>query len=472
MKAITSKPRKEPQAPAEASADASPRTPGQALRRWRLSLLRTSWPWRSLVYLLATPVTLVYLLLGTLLTLVYLLLLATPLTPTPVYVRAMPLVFVAGAFICWPVVALAAVPLGRVERARLGWIDLNEIENPHQPLRHATPREWLRVRLRERATWTEVLHVTLLFPLGLVNLTVLFAFFYPFMMIVVPVVLLGTLLVEGNLNEFAQAMGTSPEAFELSVPFQAGLFAAGLLLLVAGLYAVTLLAEGERYIARYLLGRDERERLGRELAGVTTSRARIAAAFDEARSRIERDLHDGAQQRLTSVVMTLATTRYQLTKGEDVTPLVDQATAEARQAIDELRDLVHGIYPAALREHDLTGVLREAAERSGIPANLDLKLAGPLPNEVEVGVYFAVSELLTNVTKHSGATSLSLTVRQHGGFLVVTLADDGIGGASTSRGTGLLGVADRIETLGGTLDIDSPEGGPTTIRIEVPCASS
>jgi hypothetical protein len=137
--------------------------------------------------------------------------------------------------------------------------------------------------VREKSTWTEVLHVTLLFPLGLVNLTVLFfALVYPFMMIVWPVFLLGVLIFEGNLNEFTRSAGISPDSFQLSVPFQVGLFTAGILLFVVGLYAITLLAEGERYIARYLLGRDERERLGRELAGVATSRARIAAAFDDA----------------------------------------------------------------------------------------------------------------------------------------------------------------------------------------------
>ncbi len=461
--------RREPSAPTRAPAAAVPRTAGQALRHRPWSLLRTGWPWRSLAYLLATPTTLIYLLLLTLLTLVYLLLLATPLVPA--YVRATPLVFVAGAVVCWPLTVLVAVPLGRVERARLGWIDLDEIENPHQPLRGLTLRERVRVRVRERATWTEILHVTLLFPLGLLNLTVLFfALFFVLAMIVWPINVVGIRVVEGDLNGFARAQGISPDSFEMGLPFQVGLFVAGILLFVAGFYAITLIAEGQRYIARYLLGYDERERLGRELAGVTTSRARIAAAFDDARGRIERDLHDGAQQRLTSVVMTLATTRYQLTKGEDVTPLLDRATTEAQQAIDELRDLVHGIYPAALREHDLTGALRDAVERCGAPANLDLELAEPLPSEVEVGIYFAISELLTNVTKHSGATSLALVVRRHRESLVVTLTDDGVGGASTGGGTGLLGVADRVETLGGTLAIDSPQGGPTVIGIEVPCA--
>lgn len=456
-----------------ATAADAPRTAGQALRRRPWSLLRTSWPWRSLAYVLATPTTLIYLLLLTLLTLMYLLLLTTPFTPVPVYVNAVPLIFVAGAVICWPLAVLAGVPLGRVERARLGWVDLDGIENPHRPLRGVTLREWVRVRVRERATWTEILHVTLLFPVGLLNLTVLFfALFFVLAMIFWPINMVGIRVAEGDLDRFARAEGISPDALELSLSFQVGLFIAGILLLVVGLYAITLLAEGERYIARYLLGYDERERLGRELAGVTTSRARITVAFDEARSRIERDLHDGAQQRLTSVVVTLATARYQSTKGEEVTPLIEQATAEARQAIDELRDLVHGIYPAALREHDLADALRDAVERCGVPATVEIDLGEPLARDVEIGAYFAVSELLTNVTKHSKATNLTLTARRANGALAVTVGDDGVGGATTEHGTGLLGVADRVETLGGTLAIESPPGGPTVIRIEVPCASS
>ena len=473
MKLTSSKLRAESSTPIRVPAADTPRTAGQALRRRPWSLIRTSWPWRSLAYVLATPTTLIYLLLVTLLTLVYLLLLTTALIPVPVYVGATPLIFVAGAAICWPLTMLAGVPLGRVERARLRWVDLNEIENPHQPLRGVTLREWVRVRVREQSTWTEVLHVTLLFPLGLINLTVLFfALFFVLAMIVWPINIVGIRIVEGNLDEFARAQGISPDAFEMSLPFQVGLFIAGIFLFVAGLYAITLLAEGERYVARYLLGYDERERLGRELAGVTTSRARITAAFDEERRKIERDLHDGAQQRLTSVVMTLATTKYQLTKGEDVAPFIDQATTEAQQAINELRDLVHGIYPAALREHDLADALRDAVERCGVPATVEIDISEPLPRDVEIGVYFAVSELLTNVTKHSRATTLTLAARQANGAVTITVDDNGVGGATTGHGTGLLGVADRIETLSGTLTIDSPSGGPTTILIEMPCASS
>lgn len=477
MKLTSEKRRKEPSAPIKTPAADAPRTAGQALRRRPWSLLRTSWPWRSLAYVLATPTTLIYLLLVTLLTLIYVLLLTTSLITVPAYVTATPLTFVVGAVICWPLTVLAGVPLGRIERARLRWVDLDGIENPHQPLQGVTYREWVRVRVREQSTWTEILHVTLLFPLGLINLTVLFfALFFVLGMTFWPINVVGIRLAEGNLDRFARDQGIPPDALELSLLFQVGLFIGGILLFVVGLYAITLLAEGQRYIARYLLGYDDRERLGRELAGATASRARIAAAFDAARSRIERDLHDGAQQRLTSVLMTLATAKYQSTKGEDAAPFIDQATAEAQQAIDELRDLVHGIYPAALREHDLPDALRDAAERCGVPATAEVDLGEPLARDVEIGVYFAVSELLTNVTKHSRATVLTLTVRQANGALAITVDDNGVGGATTEHGTGLLGVADRVATLGGTLGIDSPSGGPTRILIEVPieepCASS
>ena len=207
-------------------------------------------------------------------------------------------------------------------------------------------------------------------------------------------------------------------------------------------------------------------------ADLTRSRARIATAFDDERRRIERDLHDGVQQRLTALLLTLGSLHYQHQHGHDITALIEQGRREAQQAVAELRDLVHGIYPAALREQDLAAALQELADRTdaaGLATTASIDLPDNLPLEVQVGVYFAVSELFTNITKHARASNVTLLARHTPMGISVTVRDDGRGGARP--GTGLLGVTDRIEALGGNVTIDSPAAGPTRITLELPCGS-
>ena len=241
----------------------------------------------------------------------------------------------------------------------------------------------------------------------------------------------------------------------------------GLVLLAAGLYLVVLAAEGQRYLARLLLSEP-----GAQVADLTRSRARIATAFDDERRRIERDLHDGVQQRLTALLLTLGSLHYQHQHGHDITALIEQGRREAQQAVAELRDLVHGIYPAALREQDLAAALQELADRTdaaGLATTASIDLPDNLPLEVQVGVYFAVSELFTNITKHARASNVTLLARHTPMGISVTVRDDGRGGVRP--GTGLLGVTDRIEALGGNVTIDSPAAGPTRITLELPCGS-
>ncbi|BCJ68087.1 sensor histidine kinase [Polymorphospora rubra] len=355
------------------------------------------------------------------------------------------------------------------------WVDHSPAPNPHARDTSSGLADWVRLRVRERATWTELLHGIVLVPLSLLN----FALFS--VVLLVPATILASsvaLFVILVLGIDPTAVTTVPDLATSPVnenPLaQLGLAVLGVIMLGLGLYPVTLAAEGQRYLTRLLVSEPNTE-LARQLDDMTRSRARITTAFDDERRRIERDLHDGAQQRLTSLVMTLGALKYRHHRGDDITPLIDQARTDAQHAVDELRDIVHGIYPSALNEHDLADALDELAARAetaGLTTSVNIELPASLPTEVEVGLYFAASELFTNVTKHARATEVLLLAHHTPqGGVYVTVQDNGQGGASPD-GSGLLGVIDRIETLGGHVKIDSPTGGPTRITLEVPCASS
>jgi signal transduction histidine kinase len=217
-------------------------------------------------------------------------------------------------------------------------------------------------------------------------------------------------------------------------------------------------------LARILLVRPVAEELGERLVEVTASRARIADAFEAERRRIERDLHDGAQQRLTSLIMTLGLAQLNGNR-----QLIGKAQDEARAALDELRDLVRGIHPSVLTDRGLQAAVESLAERSPVPVDVDIDLPGRPPEAIESAAYFIIAEALTNVAKHSGAGHTRVRTRQHGGLLVIEVRDDGTGGADPHKGSGLRGLADRVAVHDGTVKLSSPPGGPTIIRVEIPC---
>ena len=203
---------------------------------------------------------------------------------------------------------------------------------------------------------------------------------------------------------------------------------------------------------------------------IEASRARLVAVADEARRRLERDLHDGAQQRfvLATVCLRRAAAR---TRGTPAEPLVDEAFQQLQHGLAELRDLAHGIHPAVLRERGLAATLAGLAARSSLPVELQVTRERVAP-ALETAIYFTIAEALTNIAKHAHATSARVTVEIAGGALVAEIADDGIGGASTTAGAGLRGLVDRLDTLGGTLTVQSPRDGGTRVRAEAPCAIS
>jgi signal transduction histidine kinase len=202
-------------------------------------------------------------------------------------------------------------------------------------------------------------------------------------------------------------------------------------------------------------------------AELITSRARIVAAADDARRRIERDLHDGAQQHLIALALRLRMAAAPDRSPDHNTEFTDVA-AELMDLTDELREICRGIHPAILSSEGLRPALRALARRSTVPVELNVRLNGRLPEPIEVGAYYVVSEMLTNAAKHAHAGIVEVDMETTADTLRVRVRDDGVGGADPTRGSGLLGLKDRIEALEGTLSIHSPAGEGTTVSCEVP----
>jgi signal transduction histidine kinase len=200
------------------------------------------------------------------------------------------------------------------------------------------------------------------------------------------------------------------------------------------------------------------------------SRARIVEAAHKERQRLERNLHDGAQQRLVALSLELSLIKSEVDGDPGAKVRLDQARREIAASLDELREIARGIHPAVVTGHGLAVALEQLAARASVPVRLTVDVGGRLPEPVEVAGYYVVSESLTNVSRYAKASAATVDVSQTNGLLLVEVTDDGIGGADTERGTGLRGLADRVEALGGRLRVWSPDGGGTRVRAEIPCA--
>lgn len=206
-------------------------------------------------------------------------------------------------------------------------------------------------------------------------------------------------------------------------------------------------------------------------ADVAESRARIVVASDLARRKIERDLHDTTQQRLVSVALKLRLAQAGVPDElVEVRAELREVGERLEQAVTGLREISHGIHPAILSEGGLEPALRALARRSTIPVELDVRAPDRQPERVEVAAYAIVSEALTNAAKHGEATLVSVVARIRRGVLELTIRDDGIGGADARNGTGLVGLRDRVEAIGGRMDVRSPVGGGTTLTVRLPVA--
>jgi signal transduction histidine kinase len=248
--------------------------------------------------------------------------------------------------------------------------------------------------------------------------------------------------------------------------------AAGLLL--AAPWLARLVTRADEAAARALLGPSRNEELSVRVESLARSRADIVAATDAERRRIERDLHDGTQQRLVSLAMNLGMARARLT---DAPQAAQQAIADAHDeamlALSEIRDFIRGLHPAVLNDRGLAAALSGLAARAPLPVRLSVDMPRPASASIEAVAYFIVSEALANVAKHAQASQAEVTVARDGELLRIEVADDGRGGAVPAHadGTGLKGLAQRAAAVDGRLTIDSPPGGPTVVAVELPCES-
>ncbi|MEU6326321.1 sensor domain-containing protein [Streptomyces sp. NPDC047049] len=410
----------------------------RALARSPANFLTSATPWRALGYLASSALVG----LASLVVLGGVLLCGLLLS-----VLGVGLVLLAGS-------VLLGIPLAALERRRL-----RLLEGPHTD-RPASPHEavarpglwpWLTTRLREPATWREFSYALVFaVPLSFVNLALLTLTGLLVALVVAPV-------------QVAVA-SAQPEALVLT-----GLGIAGLPVTA---YVLGAAAAAQSWFVRLMLAPKEGEQPDR-IMELTRSRARMADAFEAERRRIERDLHDGAQQHLVALVMTLGLAELELGAADPAAgkggELVSRARREAKHALDELRDLIRGIHPQVLTDHGIAAAVSEVAVRCRVPVAVDVELAGRLPAQVEATAYFFVSEALTNVVKHSGAATATVHARLAGGRLSVTVTDDGTGGAELRDGGGLQGLADRVAVVDGRLKLSSPLGGPTALSLEIPC---
>jgi signal transduction histidine kinase len=230
------------------------------------------------------------------------------------------------------------------------------------------------------------------------------------------------------------------------------------------------LARADERAGRRLLGPGRTEVLTQRVEALSRSRADLMAAADAERRRIERDLHDGAQQRLVSLALHLGLARERLSDlPDEARQVIADAHDEATQALTELRELVRGLHPAVLDNRGLDAALSGIVARAPLPVRLRVAVGQRCAPSIEAIAYFTVSEALTNVAKHAGAGQASVTVERTGDRLRIVVTDDGRGGATTVDGSGLHGLAQRAAAIDGTLTVHSPPGGPTTLTVELPC---
>ncbi|MFI7064186.1 sensor histidine kinase [Kribbella sp. NPDC050124] len=404
--------------------------------------LVSSWPWRSYAYLFTSvPVGLVT--IGVLIGLAAASAVLSPILIGILLITMFPLI---------------GVLIGRVERWRSGLVLIDGISSPHAKMPESLSlREKLKFRRREQASLRALGYG---FVLGV--------FIWPLSALIagLSATILGTTLAAPVIADGDQ-MGIGPWILDSAQEGFIFLLCFGPPFFALSCYLVGALAGAEAALAKAMLG-PRQEELQRNVAELRRSRLDLVDAFETERARIERHLHDGVQQRLVGLTMTLGLAELDLPEGEGKR-LVVKAHSEAEAALADLREAVRGIHPRVLVDHGLEAAVLEVADRSPLPVSVQLSLPSRLPPPIEAAAYFVVSEALANVAKHARARSCEVAGWVERDRLVITITDDGVGGAKAGAGTGLTGLVTRLDALGGTLDIDSPSGGPTRLRMECPC---
>jgi signal transduction histidine kinase len=369
--------------------------------------------------------------------------------------------FVVALPVLWLSLELVA-QCGRLERSRAAALLDVEVPTPHGPV--VPGRWWSRPyrMLASASRWREIAYLTLAGPiLGALSAVVLAIWSFSLVLIALPAYVDH---LPGRSADFGvlriHTVGGALVALTAGV---------GLGVLVAP-YLTVLLAGLARRLVCWLLGPRSSSKLQQRLVALEASRDAAVDSAEGERRRIERDLHDGAQQRLVALAMDLSRARERFdTDPERARQLVNDAHEEAKAALVELRDLARGIHPAVLAERGLDAALSAVVTRCPIPVSLSVGLSSRPPAAIESTAYFVVAEALTNVAKHAQAKQASVSVSQGRGGITIEIVDDGVGGAEESRGTGLTGLRERVRALDGSFRLSSPRGGPTIVEVELPC---
>jgi len=370
-------------------------------------------------------------------------------------------VFLSGILVLAATLWLCA-QFGRAERARFALMLGRLIPAPVPPA--ATLTGWRRLwRITwSSPTWRQFGYALLRLPLSVVQVCVL-------------LVVWAAALALITLPAYSFALPRGGPVLGGQVvrgPGQlAGAVVVGLLVLLAAPWVTQALALLDGAVAGRLLGPGRRADLTARIGELETSRAQVVDAAEHERRRIERDLHDGAQQRLVSLAMELGRARAKFgTDPQAAEEIVGQAHDQAKEALSELRNLVRGVHPTVLSDRGLDAALSGLAARCPVPVNVRVDLPERPPAAVEAIAYFVVAEALTNIAKHAHAAHAEVSVSRSGDLLLVVITDDGTGGADPA-GQGLSGLAARVAGVDGRLSVISPAGGPTSIEAALPCGS-
>jgi signal transduction histidine kinase len=346
------------------------------------------------------------------------------------------------------------------ERWRIRVLLGDDIRAPYRVDAEGSILRRLRTQASDPASWRDLVYLFLLFPVGIAELGVLaggLAF---------AVGLLATPF-PGQHGIDGVGILSSHSAHSTAAEIVLGLLGIPALVLVANLFVTTVRLHARG--AQLLLGTSRGDVLRERVTELADSRSRaVASALDE-RRQFERDVHDGAQQRLVALALDLGMAREKLEDDPDAArTLVEEAHEQAKEALSELRDLVRGVHPSVLTDRGLDAAVSALAARSPVPVTVDVDVPERPPPAVESAAYFVVAEALTNVAKHSGAKTAAVRIERRGDLIAIEVADDGCGGAD-GAGHGLRGLADRVAALDGRFEVH--DGNGTTIRAELPCVS-
>jgi signal transduction histidine kinase len=352
----------------------------------------------------------------------------------------------------------------RAERARIAY--MTGVAIPAWPAEARAGYRWVVIprwrTYREGATWAEIGYALLRLPVSAVALTVSVYVWAAGLVLLVLPAYAWTLPQGGPVFGDTVLHGAGPLAVSVVI---------GAALLLAAPQVTRGLAVADTAFSRALLGTRRSRELEARVAELETSRERVVDAAEAERRRIERDLHDGAQQRLVALAMELGRAKARFADDvEGAMELVDQAHVQAKEALTELRNLVRGVHPPVLTDRGLDAALSGLAALCPVPVDMHVDVPVRPKAAVEAVAYFVVAEALTNVAKHSRASHAKVVVEGHGypGTLTVMVSDDGIGGADANS-PGLAGLADRVSGVDGRFSVESPVGGPTIIAAELPC---